>query len=527
MAILDRLLGRSSKRAEPKSPSALTSDALRDTIVAEAEQDVPRFADLVNQVPTVETDIGEQGWHTFGEAVRDVARGAYSYDEPRTRGRDEMLPSHLFNREVVSQVMASPEFEASRMYTSGNAPEALFSAIALGDVLQQNAQECSEHIKRSEDANQQEEDLRTIEQRLEELRATAKAAAEGGADPHQLPEQLVSDIKQQTQVREVAKSNLAKLAQEHAQSNASAVAYEIAQQAGKRANEQAQVMAAAFGIAPGSEAQVAPEQRIALAEQWAENPRLRKVLELTGRLIRDVRFKRQAKTKNVNIEPVGITTGRDFPRMLPHELARAFMPALRVTWIKDYSERSLLEYQMSGKEPVGKGAVIFVKDGSGSMAKDDKLEWATAVQLACLSIAQREKRDFAGIEFGGTSQAKAWLFPKRQPASPEEVLDMASHFYRSSGTSIFDGLARAKQILDAGEPFTTADIVLCTDGICPFTGKDQALVNELRANGVRIHGLSILAPNNKYLSLACDWQVDVAELAGSNEATDRLATEIT
>jgi uncharacterized protein with von Willebrand factor type A (vWA) domain len=266
-----------------------------------------------------------------------------------------------------------------------------------------------------------------------------------------------------------------------------------------------------------------PERRIKLAEKWSENKRLRRTLEMAGRLMRDMRFKRQAKTKHVNVEPVGITNGRDIGRMVPHELARAYIGALRPLWIKDYSERALLEYQMSGKERVGKGALIVVKDGSGSMDMDDRIEWASAVQLACLSIAVREKRAFAGVEFGGQNQALSWTFPKGKPADPEQVLEMASHFYRSSGTSITDGLIRAKQILDSGEPYTTADIILLTDGQCAFAEKDRQIVNELRAKGVRIHGISILAPDqHRYLDARlrlATWTSQ--DLAGGNEATDQ------
>jgi uncharacterized protein with von Willebrand factor type A (vWA) domain len=107
------------------------------------------------------------------------------------------------------------------------------------------------------------------------------------------------------------------------------------------------------------------------------------------------------------------------------------------------------------------------------------------------------------------------------------VLEMASHFYHGGGTSTWQGLHAAKEIILAGGDFKTADIVLCTDGQCPFGEKDRLLVNELRAMGVRIHGISILAPNNAYLAQACEWQCDVTDLAGSNDASDRLAVELT
>lgn len=219
--LLDRLLGRTSKRAAPKSASALSADALRDAIVSEAEENVPRFADLVSTVPTVPSDeLGEQGWHTFGEAVRDVARAAFSYEEPKVRPRDEMQASHLFNREVLAQVLASSEFEASRMYTSGNAEESLFTSIALAGVLQENAEKCGEHVERSEDANAEEEIVQDAERKLEELREQGRqmrADAEAGGDGIS-PEEHSADVKKQIARREAAIAKLAQIRQEHAQS---------------------------------------------------------------------------------------------------------------------------------------------------------------------------------------------------------------------------------------------------------------------------------------------------------------------
>jgi uncharacterized protein with von Willebrand factor type A (vWA) domain len=289
----------------------------------------------------------------------------------------------------------------------------------------------------------------------------------------------------------------------------------------------AQTMHTLFGISPGSEGSLDLQRRIALAETWAKQPQLQALLELVGVLRRDMCSKRQQRTKNVNIEPVGITTGRTIERMLPHELAQAYMPQLRPLWINNYSRRSLLEYEMQGEQRGGRGPIIFLKDGSGSMEDGGRIEWASALQLAVLSIAQREHRAFAGIEFAAEGQYRAWEFPADKPADQELVLSMASHFYMGAGTSIWQGLKAAKDILDSAKPFATADVILCTDGDCAFAEADRLLVRELRNKDVRIHGISLFAPDGRYLSAACDWRCDVTDLAGSNKATNRLAAELT
>jgi uncharacterized protein with von Willebrand factor type A (vWA) domain len=282
----------------------------------------------------------------------------------------------------------------------------------------------------------------------------------------------------------------------------------------------------------GESKNLSPDQQIELAERWASNKRLRELAKHVGRMIRDMRFKRQARTRNVPIEPVDITTGRDIGLMLPHELARAYIPELRPIWLKDYSERSLLQWQMQGKLPAGKGAVVLVVDSSGSMdmALGDtgvtKWVWASALEMALLTIAHREKRPFAAVEFGTRGEIKTWIFPKDEPVDPERVLDMASHFF-GGGTSNSAGLREALDIITGGGQFKTADCVLVGDGIERWKDEDKQIRREFEDKNVRVHGISIETGTNHYFDQMCDWHVDIADMATADEATTRLAQSIT
>jgi uncharacterized protein with von Willebrand factor type A (vWA) domain len=281
-------------------------------------------------------------------------------------------------------------------------------------------------------------------------------------------------------------------------------------------------------IGGGQAQNMSPDQQIALAERWSANTQLREIAKMIGRLYRDMRFKRDARTKNVPIEPVGVTTGNDFQKLLPHEMARAFSDnrLIKTTFLNDYSQRSLLEYQMDGTMPAGKGPIICAHDGSGSMSGDPFI-WASSLGGALLMMAQREKRAFAGIEFGWSSELESWIFPKGESPDPERVLDYISHFF-GGGTDITIGLAEAMRILKQEPEFRTADIVLITDGQDRYAADDQALVEEMKRMGVRIHGISIGCPHgNAYLEQACEYLVDVQDLAGSNDATDHVAANLT
>lgn len=523
-----------SKKPQDLAQSALTRDVLRDNIIDENIPHSPRFQAAANQTPTVDwhreqedgTKVPESfKWSNFGDAVRDVARAAYQYDEPEIRPRAEMRPSALFNREVVSRAIKSPDFQEARPYTRDHADEALFGAQHAAYEMIERAPEVAEHLARAEQMREQEEELDDAQNMIDELREQAKAQHNEitGIEPD-----LVQQVKDQVARRQAAKGALEELLAAHQASGAGKVAGKVAKAAAKALGEAVELMGLMSllpGCEPGSPHNRTPGQQVALAEKLVQLPQLQEILRIVGRLVNDMRFKRSARSRNVAIEPIGITTGQEITRLLPHELGRMQIPALRPLWVLDWAARSLLEWEMGGKEPAGKGPIIPVMDGSGSM-DGDKFVWATALMLALLTLAQREKRDFAGVEFGWRGELKSWIFPGRETPDPERVIDMATHFF-NGGTDITLGLVEAKRIIDTVPAFKTADVIILSDGADRYDAEDVRIVHDLNEMGVRIHGISILAPGNTYLQQACEYVVDVAELLGSNEATDALAENIT
>jgi hypothetical protein len=155
-----------SKKPHQLSTSALTPDTLRDNVIAEAEEASERFARAAQEKPVVEyevTETDEQGketrrteqftWDTFDECVRDTARAAFGYDEPELRPRDQIKPSHQFNREVEAAILNHEKFQESRPYTRNNELESLFGAMALAEDLRQKRQHTCRRAHRTVAAN--------------------------------------------------------------------------------------------------------------------------------------------------------------------------------------------------------------------------------------------------------------------------------------------------------------------------------------------------------------------------------------
>jgi uncharacterized protein with von Willebrand factor type A (vWA) domain len=507
-----------AKKPHQLSESALAPDHLRDTVIeyevtdADGNKSIDKFT-----------------WETFPEAVRDVARGAFGYDEPELRPREDIKPSHQFNREVEAAILNHDKFQESRPYTRNNELESLFGAMALAEDMRQNAaQLAAEHIARSEQMREQEGEVEDAEQLLDNLRQQAQQQK---ADTGQIDPNLVQQAKNAVKQRQQALGNLGQLQQQHAQSNSVQAASQLAAsavQAQVNAVDAAQMLGSLPGTGPGSPHNLKPDQMLSLAEKWARNPSLRKILKEAGRMIRDMRFKRNARTKNVPIEPVDVTTGRDLARLMPHELAQAYRDDTRAAFIDRYSKRSLLEYEYAGKSPAGHGPLIWVMDCSGSMDANlggaSRREWAGSLSLAAFTVASREKRTFAGVHFGSHGELRTWVWPAKQPVDPNDVMEYVTHTF-GGGTSTLIGMTEALRLMQDQPEFKTADVVLVGDGQDYFQEGDRQVRDALHKLGVRIHAISIACPNNAYMQQMADHVIDVTDIA--NDAVSILAEQIT
>jgi uncharacterized protein with von Willebrand factor type A (vWA) domain len=522
-----------SKPAELQK-SGLTPDPLRDNIIRDAEQASERFKQSMNKRPQIEYErTDEDGnvtketydWHTFDEVQRDFARAAFGWEEPECASPEKVRPSHRFNREVLQSAIHSPGFRELRPHARNNEDESLVGAILGGaDLCEMAPERLAEHVARSEQMSEQEQRQQSAEEMFEQLRNRAREeiAEQGAVQPG-----TRRQIKQALKQGQAAHDALGELMAQEANSGMMVDAIAAGNALAGKAAEGVEMLSSLPGFEPGNAHNLPLDQQIELAEKWAQTQNMKDVLRMLGRMLRSMTFKRKARVKNVDIEPVGVKTGNDLRLLLPHELARGFSDnkLIKTTFMKDYAERGLLQYDMRGKEPAGKGPVITVHDGSGSMG-GAPFVWATSVCLATLTITHKEHRHFAGVEFGSYGQIKSWQFPARKPVDPELALDYATHFF-AGGTSTVGGMAEALRIMREQDEFRSADVLLIGDGCDVFGDEDRRVRDELRALGARIHGITIMTPNNPYFAEMCEWHTDVQDLSGANEATDRLAQSIT
>jgi uncharacterized protein with von Willebrand factor type A (vWA) domain len=204
-----------------------------------------------------------------------------------------------------------------------------------------------------------------------------------------------------------------------------------------------------------------------LASRVLRDPKLRRIAQLTGRFQVVAAAAQRSKVEKHPDELVGITIGRDLGRVLPSQLVLRRHPVLRREFNRRFAEGRLLQYELSATRPEGRGPIIVLRDESGSMgghsANGGLLAEAAAVELALLTIASKQKRDYRAIHFASRYQVEITDFPKAR-ATPDDVLDLVLHNF-GGGTDYETPLRAAMEAVDESM-WKRADIIMLTDGVC-------------------------------------------------------------
>ena len=217
-----------------------------------------------------------------------------------------------------------------------------------------------------------------------------------------------------------------------------------------------------------------------LAVRIRDDARLRRIALLAGRFKRIAATKHRQKVRHGADEVSDIELGSDVGRLLPSELVRLRHPALKLAMLRDLSERRCLQYALRGSETLGRGPLVVAIDKSGSMDGPPDV-WATAVALALLDVAQRERRPFALLGFD--EGIKHEVIVKPGELLPETELFVSC----GGGTDIANVMARSLEIIETNPgAMKKADVVLITDG-----GSSIEQAASLRARAAAL-GVTIL-----------------------------------
>lgn len=524
MSVLTKAARLFSRHKKPElARNTVKHDRVDSGVLNEWIERAPRLKAEFENEPAIEasmfSDLDSDVWR---DLVSDAFYEHFGYDEPRVLDESEILPSRHVNRVLADKLSRSEELRSVRSGTKNRPLESALATISAAQSLRESFErELKEHGDRSSEMAHLEGALDA----LEELLASQRADNQTTPGAHD-----AADMKELIAKREETVKKLATLAQEQAiqAPQIAGVAQQAVRKAAAAVKETVEQVKSIPGIgigkAPGAGANLAPDVMFDLAQRWANSDVLKKIAELLGRLLPEMRTDRRTKRRHGVEEIVGIESGNDLPAVLPAELMRLKHPLLKLDFYRRFQEAQLLMYERTSTEDFKKGPMIVIIDESQSMS-GAKIVWAKATAIALLMIANRENRSCALISFGSPGQLASWLWPKGKPIDPVTLTNAAEHFF-NGGTSILTGLTRAAEIVADEAPFHRADVIVVTDGEDKWTEADAKLRDYLRAQSVAIHGVTCGTGPTAYLLELAERTTPVYEFEGGNEATTRLASSI-
>jgi uncharacterized protein with von Willebrand factor type A (vWA) domain len=463
-------------------------------------------------------------YSAWEKLTRDVFYSYHTHDMPQIV--EPVDPGVELHKRILPKLMTTDDHATARNITRDSPTTAAIATMAAVNALKEVlGDELAEQMREAEEYQQHAQQASDATGQLEFLREQAKDLHQQG---HHIPDSLKQQIQGAVQERRAAQQ--AAMGAAASQTPMSAAAMEAIQAAaaaaGQAANMASGVPSFGAGFGAGEPTYESPEQALTIAEMWANNPQLRAMAERFGRMDRDIRFHRSKRVVGGNDEIVDVEFGDNLSRVLPAELALLADEDTEDDFLVRYASQELLCFATVGEEHAGRGPIVVVVDGSGSMSGERNI-WARAVCMCLLHIARLEKRDFACVEFASANQVQTWLMPSKKALGAQEIVDMASHFY-SGGTSPIQGIAGAVKVMEDAPEFRKADLVMIGDGEAGFGPEDARLRDQLKEMGVRIFGIGI-GGSFRYLSDYCEHVVSVHdfELQDPGQATAELATHIT
>lgn len=440
------------------------------------------YTDLHNQSDKLQSleEEGSKSLPTFPHLMADTWASLYK-NQPRLLPSEEIKKELHPNRTIMEKVFQSPEFTSFREYTKLDELASALGTVQMGNQLQKFVdenipQDLKEQLQHQQDQQQAAEKAREKAEALEEL---LKMLQESGANnPSEEVKNKIEKIKKQVTAAKKSATKAEKQANQtadevsqamdHAMQSsqaqkALAMAMAQSQQGLKEDTQALETILGGldYGTQPGQPLPINPVEAIKLAEYIRNRPKFKKIADLSGRMKKIAAKKQKTKTKDT-MERTDISLGNDPNRLLPQEVALMSKPETKMDFLRRFAEGKLLEYSPRAKDTLGRGPIVVCRDTSGSMLDYDRDEQANAVALALLSLAKKQKRAYALVNFASKDQVRTWEYPDPRKIMPNEIIEMAEFFW-DGGTDFMAPLDAAVEVIRKSK-FNKADIVFITDG---------------------------------------------------------------
>lgn len=230
----------------------------------------------------------------------------------------------------------------------------------------------------------------------------------------------------------------------------------------------------AWGRNRGALREVPLAELLALAALLDKDPFVRGVLELAGRF--SVALRRRPTRGGAGkgrSEVLGVGVGAEIDRLAASERVLFAHPLYRRVVLARALERRALVTEMQGPKSKGRGPIIVLVDTSASMGTE-RTKLAKALALSLALRAGQTGRPFHLLTFGAPGEIHETSFRTRD--------DFLRRLYGCIGVAFgggtdFDGPLRRVCELVQAAPWSTADAIFVTDGVCNVAPDTRKLVS--------------------------------------------------
>lgn len=355
----------------------------------------------------------------------------------------------------ITNLLKTDEYMQWHQLTKGDELLSVLTAISMADQLIKSLRNDHPQTKNEQSQKAAERSQQFAKKRIQELQqqinsATSEGIKQAYRDQQKIYEQNLKNAEQQTkaieqqlknQLLEISKQSLGQIIQGNKK---------------KISNTKKAIIT--VGTMDGKKIEHVPlGDQFELAEKIGTHKELQTIADLVGRFKR-IAIKKQKTKQKHTMERKNIAIGQEVSRLLPTELANYVMGHSKMDFLRRFSESQALVFDTKGNDRKGKGPIIICMDESSSMTSIK--EQSKAFCIALLTIAKKQKRDFAIVPFA-SNVGEVKIFAKGQ-ASTQDLLAFSNSFL-GGGTNYEQPLRESLTILQQSE-FNEADILFVTDG---------------------------------------------------------------
>jgi uncharacterized protein with von Willebrand factor type A (vWA) domain len=399
---------------------------------------------------------GEKEVPQFSQLMGDIWSALYK-SNPQLLHKEEVSNEVLLNHTFMNQVMEDESFESNREITKLDDLSSALSTISFSNKVM-------DWIKERKGNNDQFRNA---------VNDAMNALEEKEQDDGQQQKKGSQSKKKQKEFDKKMQQLAKQLANELANSSNQITTFmkESVKEATEDKNNMQSLLGGLTAGDGAAEMEKVPlREKFALADALKSTKKMKDISEWAGR------FKQIARSKQKNIhkesiERSGVSLGHDVERLLPMELANLTIPGSKNDFLRRFAEGQTMVYDKKGKETLGKGPIILCLDESSSMK--DLENQSKGFALALMSIAKKQKRDFALIAF--STSIKINIFQKGK-SKIQDLIDLAEVFLKG-GTNFYEPLKKSLDLINESR-FKNADIVFVTDGEANLTDEFVTKFNE-------------------------------------------------